>query len=164
MIYLKENSFSRLWVISNFGTICQMLHKSSPHFLILVHHLNNWEQGTVLGPILFLIYINDITRNIESQCKLFADDMKVYKVLRNVHEDTQILQNDLNSWVALMWWGGHVGVQNNGKMTLKFCIIIESNCQKTFFAVVLYTKMAAMTSGANQEYTRAVEHWMAAKF
>ena len=41
-------------------------------------------------------------------------------------------------------------VQNNGKMTLKFCIIIESNSQKTFFAIVLYTKMAAVTSGANQ--------------
>ena len=47
-------------------------------------------QGTVLGPMLFLIYINDITRNVESQSKLFADDMKVYKALRNVHEDIQI--------------------------------------------------------------------------
>ena len=54
-------------------------------------------QRTVLRPILFLIYINDITWKIESQCKLFADEMKVYKVLRNVHKDTQILQNDLNT-------------------------------------------------------------------
>ena len=58
-------------------------------------------QGTVLGPILFLICINDITRNVESQSKLFADDMKVYKALRNVHEDTQILQDYLN---ALEQW------------------------------------------------------------
>ena len=36
-------------------------------------------------------------------------------------------------------------------MSLKFCIIIESNSQKTFFAIVPYTKMAAVTSGANQE-------------
>ena len=59
--------------------------------------LSGVPQGTVSGPKLFLIYIDDITRNIESQCKLFADDMKVCKVLRNVHEDTQILQNDLNT-------------------------------------------------------------------
>ena len=59
--------------------------------------LSGVPHGMVLGPILFLIYINDITRNIESQCKLFADSMKVYKVVRNVHEDTQILQNDLNT-------------------------------------------------------------------
>ena len=36
-------------------------------------------------------------------------------------------------------------------MSLEFCIIIESNSQKTFFAIVLYTNMAAVTSGANQE-------------
>ena len=55
------------------------------------------------------------------------------------------------SWFSLTWWDGHVGVQNNDKMSLKFCIIIESNSQKTFSAIVLYTNMAAVTSGANQE-------------
>ena len=76
--------------------------------VVLRGHYSSWTavlsgvpQGTVLGPILFLININDITRNVESQSKLFADDMKVYKVLRNVHEDTQILQDDLN---ALEQW------------------------------------------------------------
>ena len=36
------------------------------------------------------------------------------------------------SWFSLMWWDGHVLVQNNSKMLLKFCRIIESNSQKTF--------------------------------
>ena len=76
--------------------------------VVLRGHYSSWTavvsgvpHGTVLGPILFLIYINDITRNVESQSKLFADDMKVYKALRSVHEDTQILQDDLN---ALEQW------------------------------------------------------------
>ena len=56
-----------------------------------------------------------------------------------------------NFWFSLMWWDGHVGVQNNGKMSLKFCIIVESNSQKTFFAIVLSTKMAAVTSRENRE-------------
>ena len=30
-----------------------------------------------------------------------------------------------NSWFSLMWWDGHVGVQTNGKMSLKFCRITE---------------------------------------
>lgn len=58
-------------------------------------------QGTVLGPIPFLICINVTTRNIESQCKLFVDDMKVYKVLRNVHVDTQMLQMLVSTNYAL---------------------------------------------------------------
>ena len=52
-------------------------------------------QGTVLGPILFLIYINDISRNIMSLTKLFADDMKVYRVLRDTKEDVEESQKDL---------------------------------------------------------------------
>ena len=34
-----------------------------------------------------------------------------------------------NSWIATTWWDGHIGDQSNGKMSLKFCIIIESNSQ-----------------------------------
>ena len=41
---------------------------------------------------------------------------------------------------------GHVGVQNNRKWFHKFCIIIESNSQNTFYCIVLYINMAAVTS------------------
>ena len=47
------------------------------------------------------------------------------------------------SWFSFRWCDGHVGVQNNGKMSLMFCVIIESNSQKTSFPIVLYTNMAA---------------------
>ena len=49
----------------------------------------------MLGPILFLIYINDISTNISSYTKLFEDDMKVYRVLRDTKEDVDELQKDL---------------------------------------------------------------------
>ena len=45
-------------------------------------------------------------------------------------------------------------VYNNSKMSLKFCLIRESNCQKTFFAIVVYTNMAAVESRENQEYVQ----------
>ena len=43
-------------------------------------------QGTVLGPLLFLIYINDIVNNLNSKIKLFADDAVLYSEVSNVHD------------------------------------------------------------------------------
>ena len=51
-------------------------------------------KGLVLGPVLFLLYINDINENVQSSIRLFADDSIIYcKVNSNI--DNQILQTDL---------------------------------------------------------------------
>ena len=60
-------------------------------------------QGTVLGPLMFLLYINDITTNIKSPLRIFADDCLLYRVI-NSPEDTIILQQDLDQishWVKI---------------------------------------------------------------
>ena len=52
--------------------------------------------GTVLGPLLFLLYINDITADIKSDIRLFADDCILYLTISSRHDQT-ILQEDINT-------------------------------------------------------------------
>ena len=51
-------------------------------------------QGTVIGPILFLVYINDLPAKLQSKVQLFADDTIVYMAVTN-KTDAAILQKDL---------------------------------------------------------------------
>ena len=57
-------------------------------------------QGSVLGPILFILYINDLPDAIKSSCKIFADDTKLIKPVNN-EDDAKALQQDL---VSLQQW------------------------------------------------------------
>ena len=52
-------------------------------------------QGTVLDPLLFSLYINDIMVDIDSEIRLFADDCVCYRQIHSI-EDTVKLQRDIN--------------------------------------------------------------------
>ena len=67
--------------------------------------LSGVPQGTVLGPLFFLIYINDICQDLTAgtSIRLFADDSLLYREIKT-HQDTLILQRDLE---ALQTWETH---------------------------------------------------------
>ena len=52
-------------------------------------------QGTVLGPLVFLVYINDLPDCVTSSCSLFADDCLLYRSIQSA-VDCSILQDDLS--------------------------------------------------------------------
>ena len=62
-------------------------------------------QGSILGPLLFLIYINDLPNGLQSNPKLFADDTSLFSTVQDITKSTVSLNNDLtkiSEW-AVQW-------------------------------------------------------------
>ena len=53
-------------------------------------------QGSILGPLLFLIYINDLSDNLQCNPRLFTDDKSLFSTVKLPERTVNNLNNDLN--------------------------------------------------------------------
>ena len=70
--------------------------------VILNGQTSSWRpaaasHGSTLDPLLFLIYINDLTNELKPNVKLFVDDASLFIVVKDKNESANVLNNDLNS-------------------------------------------------------------------
>ena len=94
---------SRYGVCGNLLYLLKDLLKHRKQRVVLNGENSSWQgstsgvpQGSILGPLLLLIYINDLPDGLSSNCKLFADDTSLFSV---VHDAT-ISSSELNSDLA----------------------------------------------------------------
>ena len=52
-------------------------------------------QGSILGPLFFLIYIHDLSDGLNANPKLFADDTSLFSVVQNINSTANDLNSDL---------------------------------------------------------------------
>ena len=62
-------------------------------------------QGSILGPLQSLIYINDLPNGLNSNAKLFTDDTSLFSVVHNITDSANLLNSDLSkiNESALQW-------------------------------------------------------------
>ena len=140
----QSNGFDRVWhqgllykleCIGITGDLLEWFHSylDNRKQRVIIHGSNSrWgkipagvPKGAHLGPLLFLIYINDITENIKSNIKLFDDDTSLYV---NLHGDavnaTKQLNDDLTQIGA---WADNWLVKFNASKSKALTISLKKN-------------------------------------
>ena len=104
---LKQNGIS-----GNLLNLLTNFLRNKNQGIVLNEQCSSWAdvtagvpQGSILGPLLFLIYINDLADGLSSIAKLFADDISLFSVVHNANTTAKELNNDLvkiSNW-AYQW-------------------------------------------------------------
>ncbi|KAG7309384.1 hypothetical protein JYU34_005343 [Plutella xylostella] len=110
------------WITSYLGQRSQLVavkgYTSKPLFVS-----SGVPQGSHLGPLLFILFINDLAECLENPCLLYADDLKVFRKVNDVN-DCLSIQNDINkiaNWCS----------NNMMSLNVKKCFVVSFTNKKT---------------------------------
>ena len=98
-------------------------------FSDLMKVLSGVPQGSVLGPLLFWLFVNDLPNWIISSMSMFADDAKLWRTIKTTN-DSQILQRDLD---ALMNWSNKYLLKFNPQKCKLMCIGQPSSAHREYY-------------------------------
>jgi hypothetical protein len=71
------------------------MSRLNDNYLSSAEVISGVPQGSVLGPVLFVTFINDLPDTVSGLAKIFANDSKIYSSVEN-EQQQQVLQNDLH--------------------------------------------------------------------
>ena len=137
--------------------------------VVLGESVSSWEsvisgvpQGSVLGPLIFVIYINDLTDSVNNKLKLYADDSKILSTV-NSWTDALGVQKDIDS---ISEWMKDWRMQLNtnkckvihfGKNNSNFPYLIEDeNCGMKYIEDVKSEKDLGVIFEANLKWTKQI--------
>ena len=96
---LKQNGIS-----GNLLNTFEDFLRNRKEIVVLNGQTSNWKnmhagvpQGSILGPLLFLIYINHLAENLSSNPKLFADNTSLFSIVRDLNTSANENNDDLKN-------------------------------------------------------------------
>jgi len=132
--------------------------------------LSGVPQGSVLGPILFLIFINDLECSVTNCILKFADDTKMFGPVCN-HSDYVKFQDDLNH---LMYWSNiwhmsfdtdkcnvmHLGRTNKAYVYCLDDVPLVEVTEETDLGIIISKHLKVSKHCASANTVKLVEHWV----
>ena len=109
-----SKAFDKVWheglvfgISGNLLNIFENFLRNRKQRIVVNGQASNWEniyaavpQGSILGPLLFLIYVNDLAEYLSSNSKLFADDTSLFSVVRDLNTSAIEINDDLKKTEA----------------------------------------------------------------
>ena len=107
-LYQSQNTYTKIEVLRYWHNVSRMVAKLFTWSFTMCtsqqYHIRKKTcyvgvpQGSILGPFLFLLYVNDLPQNVQNQnCNIFADDTIIYSVGSNAEDISSKLQGTLDT-------------------------------------------------------------------